>query len=71
MRKKLVNAFDWMIYRLSFRSMRRMFKTDPGMAYLLKLELDRLSDESNMPDTLKESAESFHSSLTNMVKHGV
>ncbi len=69
--RKLIKSFDWLIYRLSFHSMRRMFQDDPGMAYLLKLELDRLAKDSNMPDTLKQSAETFYSTLIQYKAHEI
>lgn len=45
--------------------MRRMSERDPGIAYLLKLELDRIF-EDRPSDSLKHSAESFYKAVVSI-----
>jgi len=67
--QKMIEMWDYWIYRKAFHSMRRMSIRDPGLAYLLKLELDRIFEDTPS-ESLKHSAESFFQAVVSVGRMG-
>ncbi len=62
--QKLVDKFDWIVYRLSYRSINRMCKRHNGAyAILLKLSIDEWLEENPVTESVKSSAEQFHEAM--------
>lgn len=57
--KKIIAWWDQLVYRFAFRSLTRMLKSDPGMAYLFELNLRRYREENPIPERLMRSTETF------------
>jgi hypothetical protein len=60
---KILRKWDWWVYRRAFHSLRRMAINNPGMSYLMELNIREWNEELNIPDGLKRSAELFHESF--------
>lgn len=61
--KRFLNKYDHLIYRLSYKSLNRLCKSDGGFAYLFYLYLGDWLKENPISSDLKYSTESFFNSL--------
>ena len=62
---KIVEKWDWFIYRRAFHSMKRMAKRNPGFSYLLELHLRGWNERNPIPESLKMATEEFFQSMKN------
>ena len=60
--KWLVEKWDWMVYRISQGSIRRICEANPGMAYLFELWIRGWNEEHPISDQLKKATEIFFES---------
>ena len=60
---KITRKWDFFIYRMAYRSIKRMVKSDIGFAYLFKLYIDGWIKENDLPDSLKNATEYFYESI--------
>jgi hypothetical protein len=60
--------WDWWIYRRAYHSLRRMTLNNPGMSYLMELNIRGWNDQLNLPPELKRATEAFHESLREINK---
>ena len=60
---KIIEKWDWIIYRLACGSLRRMCKRNGGFAYLMQLSIQGWLERNPIPENLKRSAEIFHEIL--------
>ena len=56
--------YDFFVYWLCFKPLRRLCRSDPAFVYLLRLELDTHINRSGMSSEILESTEIFHESMT-------
>ena len=67
--KKLVEKFDWVVYKLSFRSINRMCaRHDGAYAMLLKMSIDEWLEKHPIPESVKDSSKCFYDAITSLVK---
>ena len=66
--KQLQRKYDWWIYRRAFHSLRRMTLDDPGMAYLMELQMHEWNKNLNISPNLKYATEQFHAAMTDAEK---
>lgn len=59
----LRKKYDWFIYWASYRSLNRIFKESPGMAYLIELRLRRMREENPLPEDLARATEIFEDAI--------
>lgn len=60
--------WDQLVYRLAFKSMTRMLKRNPGLAYLFELNLRRHREENPIPERLMRSTETFMDAMCDLKK---
>ena len=63
---KLLRKWDWWIYCRAFHSLRRMTLDNPGMAYLMELQMRDWNKKLAITPELRRATEIFHES---MVEH--
>ena len=63
LKSKIMRKWDFFIYRMAYRSIKRMMESDLGLAYLFKLYIDGWVKENPVPDNLKSATEYFYESL--------
>jgi len=68
MKKWLLNKWDWFVYRHTYNSLNRLFKSHAGFCYLLKLHVDKWNNEYPISDSLKHSIETFFEALESEAK---
>jgi hypothetical protein len=64
-RARLLLKWDWIIYRLACGSLRRMTTSNPGMSYLMELNLRDWNKHLGISPSLKAATEAFHESMKN------
>jgi hypothetical protein len=69
LRGRLIRKWDWWIYRRAFHSLRRMTLDNPGMAYLMELQIREWNEKLNISPELRRATEYFHESLRNHSQH--
>lgn len=57
--KIIQKKFDWWVYKMFHRSIVRMEKETPGIAYLIELWITDYYKKFPLPDRLKELTEEF------------
>jgi len=62
---KLLRKWDWWIYRKACGSLRRMTLDNPGMSYLMELQMREWTEKLNISPELKRATEAFHDSMRN------
>jgi len=67
--KQLQRKYDWWIYRRAVHSLRRMTIEDPGMAYLMELQMHEWNETLNISPNLKYATEQFHEAMCNQGKN--
>ena len=55
----LLEKYDWFIYRIAFKSIRRMCVRSPGIAYLFELWIKEWRRQNPITPQLKRSTELF------------
>ena len=63
LKERLLDKWDSLIYKLSWRSLNKMMKREVGRAYLFKLQMDSWLEENPVPKQLKEATEIFHNAM--------
>jgi hypothetical protein len=66
--QKIVIWWDQLVYWFAFRSMTRMLKRNPGLAYLFELNLRRYREENPIPERLMRSTETFMDAMCDLKK---
>lgn len=66
---KLLRKWDWWIYRKACGSLRRMTLDNPGMAYLMELNIRGWNDQLQISPELKRATEAFHDSMRDHSQH--
>lgn len=66
--KQLQRKYDWWIYRRAVHSLRRMTIENPGMAYLMELQMREWNETLNISPNLKYATEQFHEAMRNQGK---
>ena len=56
---RLVIWWDHFVYRLAFRSLTRMLKRNPGLAYLFELNLKRYREANPISEETKKQTHLF------------
>lgn len=64
-RARLLRSWDRFVYRLACSSLRRMTADNPGMAYLMELNIRDWNKHLAIPPSLKIATESFYESMKN------
>jgi hypothetical protein len=60
---RLLRKWDWWIYRRAYHSLRRMTLDNPGMSYLMELQLREWNNQLEISPELKRATEAFHSAM--------
>lgn len=60
---KLLRKWDWWIYCRAIHSLRRMTLDNPGMAYLMELQMREWNEKLNISPELRRATELFHESM--------
>ena len=55
----LIYKWDWMIYRLSFGTMRRMCKRDPAPVFILEKWMQEWRKQNPMSESVEKAANTF------------
>ena len=63
MMRWLIHRYDMLVYRLAYPSIRRICERNPGLAIMLQMWVDDWVSSQKIPDSVRESAESFYHSL--------
>lgn len=63
LRRRILNRWDRFVYRLAYRSIRRMCESDGGFAYLFELYLRKWRSEHPISPALEYSTELFFHAL--------
>jgi|GEM_PF-2285923 len=66
---KLRRKWDWWIYCRAFHSMRRMTLDNPGMAYLMELQMREWNEKLSISPELRRATEAFHDSMRDHSQH--
>lgn len=62
--QRIVSRYDFIVYRLAYRSLDRMMRRgDGGFAYLFELQLRAWRERNPLPESLASATERFHDSL--------
>jgi hypothetical protein len=67
--KQLQRKYDWWIYRRAFHSLRRMTLDNPGLSYLMELQMHEWNKNLNISPNLKYATEQFHEAMRNQGKN--
>lgn len=59
----LIEKWDWFIYWMAMRSIKRICDRNIGHAYLMELSIRDYIAERGMPDSLRRSTELFHDAM--------
>lgn len=60
---RLLRKWDWWIYCRATSSLRRMTLDNPGMSYLMELNLRGWNEQLDISPELKRSTELFHDAM--------
>lgn len=63
LRGRLLRKWDWWIYCRAVSSLRRMTLDNPGMSYLMELNLRGWNEQLSISPELKRSTQLFHESM--------
>ena len=63
MKQKLLSKWDFFVYRMAYRSLSRMMKSNSGFVYLFELHLKKYREENPLPKSLETSTEYFFNAL--------
>ena len=63
--RRVVSRYDFMVYRLAYKSLDRMMRRgDGGFAYLFELQLRSWRERNPLPEQLASATERFHEAMT-------
>ena len=65
--RRLVERWDWFVYRLAFYSLRRMCKRYGGFAYLLELHIREYRKRNPLSPEYERATEAFHEAIQQTV----
>ena len=65
---KIQRKYDWWIYRRAFHSLRRITLNNPGLSYLMELQMHEWNKNLNISPNLKRATEQFHAAMTDAEK---
>ena len=65
---KLQRKYDWWIYCRAVHSLRRMTIENPGMAYLMELQMREWNETLNISPNLRYATEQFHEAMRDQGK---
>ena len=60
---KIIRKYDWWVYCRAVHSLRRMTLSNPGMSYLMELQLREWNKQLDISPELRSATESFQVSL--------
>jgi hypothetical protein len=60
---KIIEKWDWFIYRRAFHSLKRMSKRMTGFSYLMELHLHEWNKRNPIPESVKNATEMFFRSM--------
>lgn len=60
---RILRKWDWWIYRKACGSLRRMTLDNPGMSYLMELNIRGWNEQLEISPELKRATEAFHASM--------
>lgn len=63
---KLFRRYDWLMYRLAYRYLIRIFRNNPGMAYLTELRMRDYVESLKISPQLRIATKHFHESMKNI-----
>ena len=66
---KLLRKWDWWIYRKACGSLRRMTLDNPGMSYLMELNIRGWNEQLQISPELRRSTELFHETMRDHSQH--
>jgi hypothetical protein len=66
---KILRKWDWWIYRKACGSLRRMTLDNPGMSYLIELNIRGWNEQLKISPELKRATEVFHASMRDHSQH--
>ena len=66
---RLLRKWDWWIYRKACGSLRRVTLDNPGMAYLMELQIQEWNEKLAISPELRRATELFHESMRNHSQH--
>jgi hypothetical protein len=55
--------YDWFIYKMAYNSIKRMCEKNPGMAYLMELNIRGWRENHPINDDLKHATEVFYDAM--------
>ena len=64
-----LEKYDWFIYRIAFKSIRRMCVRSPGIAYLFELWIKEWRRQNSITPQLERATELFFETQVAQVKH--
>jgi len=65
----MLRKWDWWIYRKAYGSLRRMTLDNPGMSYLMELNIRGWNEQLKISPELKRATEVFHDSMRDHSQH--
>ena len=65
MRKWLIRRWDMFVYRLAYKSLKRMCEQRVGFAYLTELWLRHWRSQNPLPKNIETATEQFFESIVN------
>ena len=63
---RIVKRWDMLVYRFAYKSLQRLCRTDPGMAYLFELSLRKQREQHPIPERLMKAAEHFSDAIDSL-----
>lgn len=66
---KLLRKWDWWIYRKACGSLRRITLDNPGMSYLMELNIRGWNEQLDISPELRRSTELFHEAMRDHSEH--
>lgn len=66
---KILRKWDWWIYRKACGSLRRITLDNPGMSYLMELNIRGWNKQLEISPELKRATEAFHDSMRDHSQH--
>ena len=66
-RAQILRKWDWWIYCRAFHSLRRMAADNPGLTYLMEVQIREWNEKSKITPALQSSAEVFHAAMRDTI----
>jgi hypothetical protein len=68
MKSWIIERWDWLVYRLAYRTFRRMCERNGGFAYLFELYLRQWRSEHPIPDYVERATETFFEAIRDQIE---